>query len=253
MVGKDLIMATLFGSGGGSSGSGGGGGIDALIDGSITEVSSDAGIVRPYAFYGCANLVRASFPNAESVGTYAFKTSAVEDISFPVAKQVGRYAFQTCSKLKAAYFPEVTAADADTFASCADLKSAKFPKLTNIPHRMFQYCYGLVTADFSVATEISSMGVFTDCRIMTALILRSETLCALSGSSAFSNCYHMLGTTNSSYNPNGLHDGYVYVPRSLIEEYPVATNWSALTLQYRALEDYTVDGTITGDLDKSKI
>jgi hypothetical protein len=47
--------------------------------------------------------------------------------------------------------------------------------------------------------------------------------------------------------------GYVYVPRSLVDSYKSATNWSTYANQFRALEDYTVDGTITGELDESKI
>jgi hypothetical protein len=31
------------------------------------------------------------------------------------------------------------------------------------------------------------------------------------------------------------------------------TNWTTFSAQFRALEDYTVDGTTTGELDESKI
>ena len=40
--------------------------------------------------------------------------------------------------------------------------------------------------------------------------------------------------------------GYIYVPRDLIESYKTATNWSYFADQFRILEDYTDDGTITG-------
>lgn len=45
MVGKDLIMATLFGSGGGSSGSGGGGGVK-ITSGTI-QVAEDTVVTHP--------------------------------------------------------------------------------------------------------------------------------------------------------------------------------------------------------------
>jgi hypothetical protein len=83
--------------------------------------------------------------------------------------------------------------------------------------------------------------------------LRSETMCTLSNTNAFNYCYHILGTVNETYNPNGLKDGYIYVPRALVDTYKVATNWVTYADQFRALEDYTVDGTITGELDESKI
>jgi hypothetical protein len=70
-------------------------------------------------------------------------------------------------------------------------------------------------------------------------------------SGAFQYCYHILGTTHALYNPEGLQDGYIYVPRAMIETLSSATNWSAL--QFRAIEDYTVDGTTTGELDLAKM
>jgi hypothetical protein len=47
--------------------------------------------------------------------------------------------------------------------------------------------------------------------------------------------------------------GYIYVPADLVDSYKAATNWSTFAAQFRALEDYTVDGTITGELDITKI
>ena len=47
--------------------------------------------------------------------------------------------------------------------------------------------------------------------------------------------------------------GYIYVPRAMVDTLKSATNWSTYATQIRALEDYTVDGTITGELDESKI
>ena len=78
-------------------------------------------------------------------------------------------------------------------------------------------------------------------RALIALILRSETMATLAGTNALSSTPIASGT------------GYIYVPSALIEDYKVATNWSTYADQFRALEDYTVDGTITGELDESKI
>lgn len=70
---------------------------------------------------------------------------------------------------------------------------------------------------------------------------------------ALRDCYHLEGTVNATYNPDGLADGYIYVPRSMVDTLKSATNWSTYADQIRALEDYTVDGTTTGELDESKI
>lgn len=63
--------------------------------------------------------------------------------------------------------------------------------------------------------------------------------------------YDGYGVANGTPIANGT--GYIYVPSALIEQYKVAENWSTYASQFRALEDYTVDGTITGELDETKI
>ena len=52
-----------------------------------------------------------------------------------------------------------------------------------------------------------------------------DTIPAL-GSNAFNFCYHFLGTTNSTYNPQGLKDGRIYVPDAMVNQLKQATNWS---------------------------
>lgn len=104
----------------------------------------------------------------------------------------------------------------------------------------FYYCSALTTADFQVATSING-NAFYGCSKLTVLILRSETMCTLSNTSAFDGTPIKSGT------------GYIYVPRALVDSYKAATSWSTYANQFRALEDYTVDGTITGALDESKI
>jgi hypothetical protein len=76
---------------------------------------------------------------------------------------------------------------------------------------------------------------------------------ATGGTGMFNTCYHILGTTTATYNPSGSKDGYIYVPSSLVDSYTANSKWSTYATQFRALESYTVDGTITGALDKSKI
>ena len=88
---------------------------------------------------------------------------------------------------------------------------------------------------------------------LTAVVLCGDTVCTLVHANAFYNCFHYNGTVDAKYNPDGLKDGYIYVPKALIEDYKVATNWATYADQFRAIEDYTVDGTIYGELDESKI
>ena len=48
----------------------------------------------------------------------------------------------------------------------------------------------------------------------------------LLSANAFSLCYHFSGKVNSIYNPNGLKDGRIYVPDSMVNTLKSATNWS---------------------------
>lgn len=112
--------------------------------------------------------------------------------------------------------------------------------VTSIGDFVFRGCSALTTADFMAATSISS-SAFSNCSVLTALILRSETMCTLSNTNVFNNTPIKSGT------------GYIYVPRALVDSYKAASNWSTFANQIRAIEDYTVDGTITGALDSTKI
>ena len=74
------------------------------------------------------------------------------------------------------------------------------------------------------------------CPALKALIIRTGQVCSLGAG---------LG--------NGTDSCYIYVPRALINDYKAATNWAQYADKFRALEDYTVDGTTTGELDPTKI
>ena len=126
-------------------------------------------------------------------------------------------------------------------------------RVTKVRNEAFAYCTSLTAVNLSAATSIWSYA-FYNCYSLTTLILRNTAqVCTLSSTSVFSSCYHYHGTVSSTYNPKGLKDGYIYVPASLIDSYKTAANWSTFATQFRALEDYTVDGTTTGKLDPSKI
>ena len=79
---------------------------------------------------------------------------------------------------------------------------------------------------------------------MYTLVLRkTDGVCALSSYKAFNSCPIYQYSTSR-----------ILVPSALLEEYKAATNWSSyFSSKLYALEDYTVDGTVTGELDPDKI
>lgn len=213
------------------AGSGGGDEIADLLSNKLTTLNSNATSVRQYVFRGATALVSANLPSVTSVATNAFYgCTKLTDVNMPLVKSIANDAFNGCSIL-----PSIT-----------------LPALTTGGSYMFRYCYELRIVDLPVIKNIVA-NMFADCRRLTAVILRSETMCTLANTSAFTNCYHFYGTTNATYNPNGAKDGYFYFPAALVDDYKVATNWSTLASQIRVLEDYTVDGTIAGALDPNKI
>ena len=118
--------------------------------------------------------------------------------------------------------------------------------LTKVVAYVFLDCKNLIHVNLPSVTSIGTES-FKDCSSLEVLILSSESICTLSNSNSFSNTPIAKGT------------GYIYVPRALLsdedaaKDYRRATNWSTYANQFRALEDYTVDGTVTGELDESKI
>lgn len=111
---------------------------------------------------------------------------------------------------------------------------------TTIGINAFYACKELAKADFMFVTNIEQWA-FNECTDLYAFVLRSQNMCTLQNTNA------LLNTAISQ------NKGYIYVPRALVDTYKAATNWSTYAAQFRALEDYTVDGTITGELDPTKI
>lgn len=97
---------------------------------------------------------------------------------------------------------------------------------------MFQNCNNLETVDVK-PVQINTLA-FNSCSALTAVVLRAQTPPTLANSDAFNGTPIAAGT------------GYIYVPRDLISTYQAATNWTTYATQFRALEDYTDDGTTAG-------
>jgi hypothetical protein len=158
-----------------------------------------------------------------------------------LCKTVGQYAFYGCASLTSAIFPSVTSIRNNAFSGCSKLPSVDLPSATSIGTSAFFGCSKLPSVDLPSATSIGS-SAFSQCSALKSLILRkSDAICTLSSNNAFTSTPIKGGT------------GYIYVPSALIETYKTANKWSTFAAQFRALEDYTVDGTITGDLDPNKI
>lgn len=153
---------------------------------------------------------------------------------------IGQYAFTNCKNLAVVDIPNVTALNGRSFLSCSALKELNIPKVTRLDDATFYGTSSLEKVDLPMVTAINKEN-FGNSTSLETLILRHNGRVAL-------------GNVNALYNtPIANGTGYIYVPKAQVDGYKTATNWSTFADQFRALEDYTVDGTIHGELDESKI
>lgn len=212
-----------------TGGGGGSGDIDALLDGTITEINSNSTAAVRKNMFGsvCRALTTVNFPAATSVEPEVFSyCTALTTANFPAATSVGSNAFNQCTALTTANFPAATSVGNSAFNQCSALTTANIPVATSVGGSAFLRCSELTTADFHVATSVGS-SAFRYCFALTALILRNTTKAStLSNSNALQDTPIASGT------------GYIYVPRDLVDSYKSATNWSTYAIQFRAIEDY---------------
>ena len=196
-------------------------------------------IVGEYAFYQATGLKGAiALPNCTSVGSYAFyKTTGITSVDLPLCKTIGGNAFNGVSAVNSLNLPVCTAIPASSFTS-ANVTKLVLPECTSIGNSALTNCKNLKYVDLPKCTSLASYALRNNSNLET-LILRSETMCTASS--------YVLNSTKIM---NGT--GYVYVPRALIASYQTANIWKNIYAKnanaFRALEDYTVDGTLTGEI-----
>ena len=204
--------------------------------------------VGDYGFCACRGIESLSIPNVISVGTNAFQyCNKIATLDAPNLTTLGQYAFSGNNTYKMGFksinLPKCTAIPASTLTYCANVNELVLPECTSIGNSSCTNWTNLKYVDLPKCTSLVNYALRNNSKLAT-LILRSETMCTLANYSL-----------NSTAIWNGT--GYVYVPRALIASYQTATNWKTIygknANAFRALEDYTVDGTITGELDEAKI
>lgn len=199
----------------------------------------------------CNNLVTSlEFPDLEyayinngsvSGGFYsdAYSAPQLHTLRLPKCKMLKMHNTQenvygNCfQNLATLYTPELNVFDGSLRGS--SITSFVAPKLFgyNGSNYGFVNCTHLQYADLGTITACSMS--FNGSTNLSALVLRYTSVCTLSSTNNLGNTLIASGT------------GYIYVPRDLITTYQAATNWSTYSAQFRALEDYTDDGTITGE------
>lgn len=193
--------------------------------------------VGAYAFYSCPNLETVKIPKCTSLGNYMFaQCSKLTSLTATKVSVVGEYAFQNCTALTSIDLPAAYSIGYYAFYGCTALTSVNLPNAQSLGGASFNGCKNIQTLDFPILSVING-SEFSGCTNLSTLILR-RTAGIITGKA------NMLNNTKIASGT-----GYIYVPSALLSKYKSASYWSSYSKQFRALEDWTVDGTVTGALD----
>lgn len=148
----------------------------------------------------------------------------------------------------------VTSVGPSAFQGCAELTSVKVPNATKIGSSAFYGCNKLANIDVTRVLTIGSTCFFgcsklklVDFPVLTNLGWRAFN--GVHGSVVFRYTGGMVARSSAS-TMDAISK--LYVPRALVETYEADSEFTSVG-EIRALEDYTVDGTVTGTLDLVKM
>ena len=159
------------------------------------------------------------------------------------------------------------------FYGCTNLKMVVLPKVDSIMgQELFAGCDNLVVVDFTALKKLSAGYMYED---YYPRPVPDTTKALVNRGGLF-----QMGNYDNQYDCDGLGwstsdmivgDTYFYIPREYIKEenfagtteddywydYPNGADWDYIWKyepeRIRAIEDYTVDGTVTGALDLKKM
>lgn len=118
------------------------------------------------------------------------------------------------------------------FTGCWYLKSIP-PLNTNLAtdmNYMFESCNELSVVDITTLSD-KNENIFKGCYALKTFVIRnvysSIPKMVISGVYDMFNmsCYHFKGTQSSTYNPDGLKDGKIYVPDDYVDSFKTADGW----------------------------
>ena len=167
---------------------------------------------------------------------YQYTGTSVDDlIQYSYTENVTNMGYMFCNCTNLTTIPRLSTSNVTSmyymFQSCINLQTIPQLNTSKVTSMglMFYDCYNLQTIDLTnmkITNSSYSSNMCSNCYSLTKFIIRNmDTIPALN-SNAFTNCYHFTGTRNSTYNPNGLKDGRIYVPDDKVAQLKKATNWS---------------------------
>lgn len=175
----------------------------------------------------------------------AILEGTLTEYSNPYLTKIKGGKFSGDTSLKSVDLPNVTKfEDTSTFYGCKNLESVSLASLQETTGMYtFNNCYSLKSVYIPVVKMLYG-NTFERCYSLKKVLIERTDGIPTIYASCFSYCYHILGTVNSTYNPNGDKDGYIYVPASLLSQYKVASNWVTYETQIIGHQDFNVGDTL---------
>lgn len=186
-------------------------------------------------FYNCYKLTEVPLLDTSSVTSMTnMFTNCTSLTTIPLldTSNVANMAsmFRSCSKLSS--IPSLDTSSVTSFESMLRGTNVINVKLNIDNATTVRYicmgCDKLKSIDFSTfSSTILSTSMANGCSQLIKFIIRNLTAVPkLENVNAFANCYHLTGTVNETYNPDGLKDGRIYIPDEWVDQVKAATNWS---------------------------
>lgn len=221
--------------------------LDGLVSHTLTEFEEDGvTTMRSYAFYRNDAIESVGLPALKTVSQYAFSgCTSLNNVGVQYVETIDTRGFENCKSLSSIGCDSLTRINTYAFSGCSSLNSIDTSKVTAIGDYAFQdsgigkielpLCTSLGTYTGSgqrmsiidISKNITIAGnKFNNANGLVHLILRSDTLCSLSASSAFTNTPIAKGV------------GWIYVPTDLVSTYKTATNWSTYADQIVSTDEY---------------
>ena len=208
--------------------SGGSVDVDAFLDGTLTELESNATSVRDYAFIGLTQLSSLSLPECLTLGSYScagigtYDSYTKTEVYAPKVTTVGTYCFNT-AKLSTLTLTAATTLNQGCFQRLS-ADNIIMPALTSVPENVFTTASGVKRIELTACSMIAS-GAFKGMSNLGTLIIHGTQMCYLMGTDTFNNTQIKYGT------------GFIYVPDEMVSTYQAATNWTALSAQIKGLSE----------------
>jgi hypothetical protein len=95
-----------------------------------------------------------------SIGSYAFAHAELTSAGFPNAQTIGGYAFEFCGNLASVNFPKVQSIGSAAIGSCSSLTSISLPKAQTIGDGAFYQCSFLASVSLPAATTIGGSAFY---------------------------------------------------------------------------------------------